>query len=161
MVLYVGHHRWPTKNILALRCSKMVKITLETISFWQNISVSIFKFSPLFYTMKACQWNLIKFSKFTNALISKEKKRLMEQSMRKEKRRNIEVCFITVCFIESFNMIIKVHESRFENLSKCLCSYKNNPLKFNILILRILQLLSVKFVNFFKSRLFFNILYCF
>ena len=34
--------------------SKMAKITLETISYWRNISVSIFKFFPSLYTMKAC-----------------------------------------------------------------------------------------------------------
>ena len=45
-------------------------------SFWQNISISIFKFSPFLYTLKAWQWNLINFSKFANALIRKEKKHL-------------------------------------------------------------------------------------
>ena len=49
----------PTKNILGFRWSKKAKITLETIDFWQNISISIFKFSPFLYTMKACQWSLI------------------------------------------------------------------------------------------------------
>ena len=106
VVLYVGHHSWPTKKILGLRCSKKTKITLETISFWQNISISIFKFSPFLYTMKACQWNLINFSKFANALIRKEKKTLMQQSMREEKPRKVGLCFITGCFIKSFNMII-------------------------------------------------------
>ena len=50
-------HGWPVKKILGFRWSKKAEITLETISFWQNISISIFK-----------------FSKFTNALIRKEKK---------------------------------------------------------------------------------------
>ena len=31
------------------------KITLETISFWQNIYISILSFSPFLYTMKARQ----------------------------------------------------------------------------------------------------------
>ena len=35
--------------------SKKAKITLETISFWQNISDTIFKFSPLLCMMKVCQ----------------------------------------------------------------------------------------------------------
>ena len=45
----------PKKKILRFRWSKKAKITLETISFWQNISISIFKFSPFLYAMKACQ----------------------------------------------------------------------------------------------------------
>ena len=61
VVLNVGHHGWPKKMV---RWSKKAKITLETIGFWQNISLSIFKFSPFIYTVKACQWNLINFSKF-------------------------------------------------------------------------------------------------
>ena len=36
---------WPKKN-LGFGWSKKVEITLKTISFWQNISISIFKFSP-------------------------------------------------------------------------------------------------------------------
>ena len=43
------------KENFRFRCSKKAKITLETVSFWQNISISIFKFSPFLYTMKACQ----------------------------------------------------------------------------------------------------------
>ena len=73
VALYVGHHGWPPKKILGFRWSKKAKITLETISFWQNISISILKFCPFLYTMKACQWNLINFSKLANALIRKEK----------------------------------------------------------------------------------------
>ena len=47
-----------------------------------------------------------------------------------------------------------------ENLSICLCSYKSNPLKIlnpknSWVVFR------VKFVNFLKSRLIFNILCCF
>ena len=76
VALYIGHHSWPTKKTLGSWWSKKAKITLETVSFWQNISISIFKFYPFLYTMKACQWNLINFSKFTNTLIRKEKKHL-------------------------------------------------------------------------------------
>ena len=64
------------KENLRFQMSKKAKITLETISFWQNISISIFKFAPFLYTIKACQLNLINFSKFANALIRKEKKHL-------------------------------------------------------------------------------------
>ena len=49
------NHGWPTKKMLGFRWSKMAKITLETISFWQNISMSIFKVSPFLYIMKACR----------------------------------------------------------------------------------------------------------
>ena len=50
--LYVGHHGWPTKKTLGFRWFKKVKITLETIVFWQNIYNSIFKFSLFLYAMK-------------------------------------------------------------------------------------------------------------
>ena len=59
---------WPTKKILGFKWSKKAKITLETLSFWQNISISVFKFSPSLYTKLV--------SKFANALIKKEKKHL-------------------------------------------------------------------------------------
>ena len=89
------------------RWSKKATITLETISFWHNISISIFKFSPFLYTMEACQWDLINFSKFANTLISKEKKILMQQSMRKEKLRKVGTSFYhRLFYIKSFNMII-------------------------------------------------------
>ena len=44
--LYFGHHGWPPKKIVSFRWSKKADITLETISFWENTSISIFKFSP-------------------------------------------------------------------------------------------------------------------
>ena len=44
--LYVDHHGWPAKKIFGFRWSKKAEIRLETISFWQIISVSIFKFFP-------------------------------------------------------------------------------------------------------------------
>ena len=52
---YVGHHGWPAKKILGFRWPKKAEITLETISFWQNISISIFKFSP-FLSIKSYQF---------------------------------------------------------------------------------------------------------
>ena len=76
-IFYVGHNGCPMKKILGSRWSKKAKITLETISFSQNISFSIFKFSPFLYTMKAFQWNLIKLSIFANVLVRKEKRALM------------------------------------------------------------------------------------
>ena len=92
-----GHHGWPMKKIVGFRRSKKAKITLEAISFWKNISISIFQFSPLLHKMEACQWNLINFSKFPNALIRKEKT-FMQQSMTKEKLRKVGLCFITSYF---------------------------------------------------------------
>ena len=84
--------QWDTKQtrkltryfVLGFRWSKRAKITLETISFWQNISISIFKLSPFFYTVKVCQWNLINFSKFENALIRKKKKHLRSSHWQKK-----------------------------------------------------------------------------
>ena len=79
---------WSTKEILSFRWSKKAKTTSETIRFWQNISISIFKCFPFLYTIKVCQSNL------------------MQLSMRKEKLREARLCFIGGCFIKSFNMII-------------------------------------------------------
>ena len=42
VALHVGHYGWPTKKILGLRWSKNAKAMLEAISFWPNISFSIF-----------------------------------------------------------------------------------------------------------------------
>ena len=63
---------WPpwlsVKKILGFRWPKKAEITLETVRVLQNIYISIFKFSP-FLSIK-----FINFSKFTHALIKKEKK---------------------------------------------------------------------------------------
>ena len=53
--LYVGHQGWPVKKILVFRWSKKAEIALETIILWQNISVSIFKFSQ-FLSIKSYQF---------------------------------------------------------------------------------------------------------
>ena len=42
------------KKKLGFRWSKKAKITLETIGFWQNISINNFKFSP-FLSIKSYQ----------------------------------------------------------------------------------------------------------
>ena len=98
VALYVGHHGWPTKKILDFRWSKKAKITLETISFWQNISISIFKFSPFLYTTKACQWISSIFQNLQTLWWGRRKN--TQQSMKKEKLRKV------VCFIKSFKMIM-------------------------------------------------------
>ena len=60
------------------------------------------------------------------------------------------------------DLFLKVHYCRFENLLICLCSYKNNTLKIaRSSFYAYSSYLPVKFVNFLKSRLIFNILYCF
>ena len=46
--LYVSHHGVPAKKNIDFRWSKKGKTTLETISFWQNISISILKFFFIF-----------------------------------------------------------------------------------------------------------------
>ena len=66
----------PTKKNLGFTWSKKAKITLETLSFWQNISISVFKFSPSLYTKLV--------SKFANALIKKEKKHLRSSQWEKK-----------------------------------------------------------------------------
>ena len=53
--LYVNHHGWRTKKILGFRCSKKAEITLQTISFGQKVSISIFKFYP-FLLIKSYQF---------------------------------------------------------------------------------------------------------
>ena len=53
--LYVSHHGWSGKKILGFSWPKKAEITLETIGFWQNISISIFKFSP-FLSIKSYQF---------------------------------------------------------------------------------------------------------
>ena len=53
--LYVGNHGWPEKKTLVFKWFKKAEVTLETISFWQNISISIFLFSP-FLSIKSYQF---------------------------------------------------------------------------------------------------------
>ena len=51
------------------------KITLETISFWQNIYIGILSFSPFLYTMKASS-PMKSYQFFKNVLVRKEIKHL-------------------------------------------------------------------------------------
>ena len=60
------------------------------------------------------------------------------------------------------NFLLKVHSCRFENLPICLCSYKNNNLNISHYQSKeFSRYLPVKSLNFLKSRLIFNIFYCF
>ena len=71
-------------DFLGFTWSKKAKIALETISFWQNISIKILKFSPFLYTVKACQLNLINF-KILKPFDKEREQTLIQQLMRKEK----------------------------------------------------------------------------
>ena len=55
VALYVGQHGWPAKKILGFRLSKKAEVASKTTSFWQNISISVFKFSP-FLSRKSYQF---------------------------------------------------------------------------------------------------------
>ena len=88
------------KKKLGFRWSKKVKITLETISFWQNISISIFKFSP-FLSIKSYQ-----FFKMYYCIDKETEKTHIQQSRRKEKLRKVGLCFTTLYFIKPFQLII-------------------------------------------------------
>ena len=85
-VLCVEHHGWPiSRKTLGFRWSKKAKITLKTISYWQNISINIFKFSPFLYANgKLTNEILSIFLKFANALIRKEKKHLCRSQWEKK-----------------------------------------------------------------------------
>ena len=98
--LYVGHQGWPAKKILVFRWSKKAELALETIILWQNISVSIFKFSQ-FLSIKSYQ-----FFKIYKRFDKEREKTPIQQSMRKENLRKVGFCFITSCFIKPFKMII-------------------------------------------------------
>ena len=92
------------KTNLGFRWSKKAKITLETISFWQNISISFFQFSPFRYIQgESLPMTSYQFFKICKHLDKEREKTLVQQSMRKEKLRKVGLCF---CFIKSFNMII-------------------------------------------------------
>ena len=110
VALHVGHQGWPTKKIFGFQWSKMAKITLETISFGQNIS--IFKFSKkhlqifsIFIYKENLPTKSYQFSKICKHFDKEREKILMQQSTKKEKLRKVELCFTTGCFIKSFNMI--------------------------------------------------------
>ena len=105
-VFYIGQHGWPTKKILGFRWSKKAKIMLETICFWKNISISIFKLSPLLYTMKALPMKSYQFFKISKPFDKEREKTLMRQSVRKERLRKVGLCFKTDCFIKTFSLII-------------------------------------------------------
>ena len=81
-------------------------MTSETISFWQNIFyISILKFSPFLYSMKPFDEIFFNFSKFTNALIKKEKKYSYNSQWEMKNWENLYFV-ITDCSVKPFKMII-------------------------------------------------------
>ena len=97
---------WPTKKILSFRWSKKAKITLEATCFWQNISICILKFSSIFIYNGSLPMKSYQIFKISKRFDKEREKTLMQQSMRKERLRKVGLCFITGCFMKSFNMII-------------------------------------------------------
>ena len=91
------------KKILGFRSSKNMEVTLETletISFWQIICISVFKISP-FLSIRSDQ-----FFKIYDRVDKELEKTLIMQSMRIEKLRKVRLCFLTGSFIKPFQMII-------------------------------------------------------
>ena len=84
--LYVGHHDWLSKKILDFSCSKKTKITFITKLVFGKIFMSVFSNLLLFYSQ-----NLNNFLKFTNVLIRKQKKTLIQQSIRKKKWEKLDL----------------------------------------------------------------------
>ena len=95
--LYVGHHGCTEKKMLGFRWSKKAKKTLKTISFLQNIYISIYKLSPFL---------MIKSYRFFKHVDKEREKTRMQWSIRKEKLEKVGLCFITGCFIKPFKIII-------------------------------------------------------
>ena len=89
--LYVGHHGWPTKKILGFQWSKKAKRTLETKVFGETFP-SVF--SSFLHFNENLPTKFINFSRFTYAFARKEKKILIQQSIKKEKLRKFGLCFI-------------------------------------------------------------------
>ena len=77
----------------------------ETISFWQNISVNVFKFS-VFINNESLPLKSYQFFRIYKSFDKEREKALIQQSMRKEKLREVGICFITGCFLKPFKMII-------------------------------------------------------
>ena len=104
--LYVSHRDRSAKEILGLRWSKKAKITLETISFRRNVSVTIFKFSPIFIYNESLPMKSYQLFQIYKRFDKETEKTLLQQSMRKEELIKVRLCFIIGCFIRSFKMII-------------------------------------------------------
>ena len=83
--LYVGRHVWPKMKILGFRWHKKGKNNLKNYGFLVKYFLQYFHIFSMLYITKACQWSLINFSKFTDALIRKEKK--LSYSSQREKKK--------------------------------------------------------------------------
>ena len=81
---------------LGFRWSKKAKLTLEIISFWQNISIGILKFSPFLHKIKLAN-DSHQFFKICKCFDKESENTLMQQSMRKEKLGKVGLYFSTGC----------------------------------------------------------------
>ena len=75
--LYVSHHALPTQKIIGLRWPKKAKITLETITFWQNISISIFKIFSIALYNESLLMKFYQFLKIYKPFDNEREKTLM------------------------------------------------------------------------------------
>ena len=88
-------------QIVQKRQNNVRNYKLLTKYFYQHFQIfSIFIYNESL-PMKSYQ-----FFKICKRFDKEREKTLMQQSMRKEKLRKVGLCFITGCFIKSFNMII-------------------------------------------------------
>ena len=97
-------------------------------------------------------------------------KLIKEVLFREEMMKNVSLDNLVIYIIESdknlnlqiFPKSLKVKQCRFENLPICSCSHENNTLKISGSYSKEFSSYSpVKFVFFLKSRLLFNVFYCF
>ena len=65
-----------------------------------------FQIFSIFIYNESLPMKSYQFFKICKRFDKEREKTLMQQSMRKEKLRKVGLCFITDCFIKSFNMII-------------------------------------------------------
>ena len=67
----------PYKKQERIRNQKRGAANVRNYKFWQNTSISIFKFSQFLYTMKACQWISYHFFKICKPFDKESEKTLM------------------------------------------------------------------------------------
>ena len=83
---------------LGFRWSKKAKIMLEIISFWQNISLSIFRFFSIFIYNESLPMKSYQFFKICKRFDKERGKTLMQQSMSKEKQRKFGLFYIRLLY---------------------------------------------------------------
>ena len=73
---------------------------------YPNYFYQLFQIFSIFRYNESLPMKSYHFFKICKRFDKEREKTLMQQSMRKEKLRKVGLCFITGCFIKSFNMII-------------------------------------------------------